>query len=115
MRTPAAQNDPDLAIDWRAAHAAVDLISGKWDLLVVAELTGRPRQYNDLLHTTGLDGKQLTRALRRLQNADLVKRMMQGSGQSARVFYSLTPHGRRLFVPLHALAEWWAHSSAADM
>ncbi len=93
-------------LDWIAVRAALRLISGKWDLIILAELESGPRRYNELLRITNLNGKQMARTLRRLQDGGLVDRKVVTESPPVRVTYQLTPHARDLFVLLNGLAQW---------
>ncbi len=70
-------------------EAAIQIIGGKWKLLVLRSLLlNGPQRYNELLSTvTAISQKELTRNLRELTEAGLVTRS-SGAGPIAK--YELT-------------------------
>lgn len=98
-----------MKLDWQAAHEAIQYLSSKWILAVVAELALEPKGHNDLARATGvLDHKSLDRALRRLETAGLVHRTVRNPPHSSpRVSYRLTDKAYALLPLLQELASWW--------
>ena len=94
----------DQVNDWQAAGQALSLVSGKWTVPVLSELTESPKNYNELARALGTDHKTLARTLHRLQADNLVLRESQGS---QRVTYSLAPRAREITSLIEALACWW--------
>ena len=94
----------DQVNDWQAAGQALSLVSGKWTVPVLSELTESPKNYNELARAVGTDHKTLARTLRRLQADNLVLRESQGC---QRVTYSLAPRAREITSLIDALACWW--------
>lgn len=79
---------------------ALDVVGERWTLLIVRELLGGPRGYNELL--AGLPGiatNLLAERLRSLVEADVVERLVDGR-------YRLTPWGRGLRDAIYALGRW---------
>lgn len=73
---------------------------------MVVLLGGRPHRYNELHRAIeGISRRMLTRTLRGLESAALVRREVHPTIPPS-VEYSLTPLGRTLLAPLSALAEW---------
>lgn len=97
-------------IDWRATRAAVETVSGKWTLVVLAELAEGDKGYNELAIVTQLNHKAMDRTLHRLESAQLVDRHVNVERSRLRVQYSLTSRARCLLGPLDELARWW-HAS----
>ena len=93
-------------IDWSAAQATVDLVSGKWTIPVVAALFEGPRRHGNLRRAvgSGVSDKVLTETLRRMEDDGLLTRRVVGN--PAAVFYSLTGLGQSLGAPLGAMADW---------
>jgi DNA-binding HxlR family transcriptional regulator len=86
---------------------AINIIGGKWKLLVLRSLLlNGPQRYNDLLASvTGISAKELTRNLRELTRAGLVTERSDRAAPYALtrlgaglmpVFKRLLPWGRRL-------------------
>ncbi len=93
-------------MDWDAARVGVEIVSGKWVLSVVAELTDGPKRHNELSRAVRIDHKRLGRVLRRLQEAQIVARETDVSRQQVHVRYQLTRSGRDLLPLLAALSSW---------
>lgn len=88
---------------------AINIIGGKWKLLVLRSLLlNGPQRYNDLLvSVSGISAKELTRNLRELTRAGLVADRQDRSAPYALtklgaglmpVFKRLLPWGRRLIA-----------------
>jgi DNA-binding HxlR family transcriptional regulator len=94
-------------IDWAAAHVAVDLLSGKWTIPVIAALLAGPRRHGDLRRAVNprMSDKVLTQTLRRMEATELVTRHAV-EGNPPVVSYQLSTLGRSLTGPLTALARW---------
>jgi len=85
---------------------AVDVLDGRWTILVVRDLLGGTRRFGELRDSLeGISPKTLTDRLRSLEARGLVERTMYAE-IPPRVEYSLTPAGRSLEPVLLALADW---------
>src|SRR5262252_3870460 len=80
---------------------AIQVIGGKWKLLVLRSLLlNGPQRYNELLGTvTAISQKELTRNLRELTEAGLIER-------NADVQYVLTKVGKGLMPTFKSLLSW---------
>lgn len=84
----------------------LDLIGGRWTVLIVGSLSNGPRRFSDLLRTVeGISQKMLTQTLRALERDGLITRTAQLQ-IPVRVDYELTDAGRTLVGPLKALETW---------
>src|SRR4051812_46386020 len=92
--------------DWTSVCEGIALIASKWALPVVAQLSTGPKRHNELCRALDVDHKQLGRALGRLQDAQLVSRKTDVTGQPVQVWYQLTRCGRELVPLLLALGTW---------
>jgi DNA-binding HxlR family transcriptional regulator len=85
---------------------AVEVLDGRWTILVVRDLLGGTRRFGELRESlVGISPKTLTDRLRSLEARGLVVRTMYPE-IPPRVEYSLTPAGRSLEPVLTALADW---------
>jgi DNA-binding HxlR family transcriptional regulator len=85
---------------------AVEVLDGRWTILVVRDLLGGTRRFGELRESlAGISPKTLTDRLRSLEARGLVVRTMYPE-IPPRVEYSLTPAGRSLEPVLAALADW---------
>jgi DNA-binding HxlR family transcriptional regulator len=99
------------SIDWRFARTALEGISGKWELAVLSVLLKGEHAHCDLLRATGLENKQLTRALHHLQEFHLIERRVRTAYSPVRVCYRLT---RRGSILLGALVEFVHQLKSAE-
>ena len=85
---------------------AVDVLDGRWTILVVRDLLGGTKRFGELRDSlAGISPKTLTDRLRTLEERGLVERRMYAE-IPPRVEYSLTAAGRSLEPVLAALADW---------
>lgn len=86
--------------------AALEIVGGKWQLIVLYALTQRPRRFNELQRLTrGVSHKVLTETVRRLEDHGLIEREV-GSGAVPCVLYSLTQLGETVRPILAAMITW---------
>lgn len=89
---------------------ALELVGGRWTLLIVADLLNGPMRFGELqegLH--GIPTNILSSRLRELEAAGLVERKLL-EPRSSSVVYTLTPYGRALEEPIVRLGLWGAAS-----
>jgi DNA-binding HxlR family transcriptional regulator len=89
---------------------ALELLDGRWALLVVRDLLIGPKRFTELQEgLPGIPTNVLTSRLRELEDAGVVRRRVQprpGGG----VVYELTDYGTELEQPLMALGTWGAQA-----
>ncbi|CAL9444860.1 winged helix-turn-helix transcriptional regulator [Streptomyces sp. NPDC057838] len=86
--------------------AAMDVIGGKWKVLVLWALHQRPHRFGELRRELpGVTEKVLASHLREMEADGLVHREAYDE-VPPRVEYSLTPRGRSLNEALGPLGEW---------
>lgn len=84
----------------------LDLIGGRWTVLIVGALRDGALRFSDLQRRVeGISQKMLTQTLRTLERDGLVTRTATLQ-VPVRVDYELTPAGRSLVGPLKALEDW---------
>ncbi len=85
---------------------AVDVIGGKWAVVVLAYLKERDHRYGELRRRMpGISEKVLTTRLRELEAAGLVERSVQ-DGAIRSVTYRLSAEGAELAPALQILHDW---------
>ncbi|MEV5966514.1 helix-turn-helix domain-containing protein [Kribbella sp. NPDC051952] len=90
------------------ARVAIDVIGGRWQMVVLYSLAHGPARPGELREQIGgISQKVLTETLRRLEHNGLVRRDRYAEAPP-RVEYSLTTAGEGLLVPLRALGDWAA-------
>ncbi len=88
------------------ARLAVDLIAGKWSVVVIYGLSRGPQRHSDLVQLIGgISKKMLTQTLRRLEGHGVVTRQVYAE-VPPRVEYDLTELGHTLIEPIAALTRW---------
>lgn len=84
----------------------VQLIDGKWKLLIIRNLLDRPWRFNELQKSlAGISQKVLTDSLRSLEKDGIVTRMDYGE-VPPRVEYSLSTLGQTLRPIIEAMRVW---------
>src|ERR1700758_2175167 len=87
-------------------EATLDLIDGKWKGVILYHLLDRTVRFNELKRRLSkITQRMLTRQLRELEAAGLIKRTVFVQ-VPLRVEYALTPHGRSLEPVIRALWVW---------
>lgn len=92
-------------IDWAGAQAVISLISGKWDLGILAALDNGSKRYNELSRLVGIRHKVLTDTLQRLESTGFISRSVH-DGNPPEVRYELTFLAHSLRDPLAVIAHW---------
>jgi len=92
--------------------ACVAAIGGKWKPLIIYQLSGGMRRFNELRRLVpGVTQRMLTLQLRELESDGLVSRTVYAE-VPPRVEYRLTDLGRSLEPILDAMAQWGADHTA---
>ncbi|MFE4171499.1 winged helix-turn-helix transcriptional regulator [Streptomyces sp. NPDC056909] len=87
---------------------ALELVGERWALLIVRDLTVRPKRYTDLLNgLPGIPTNVLSTRLKELEQAGLVERRIAPAPQRG-VLYALTSAGHELEPAVLALGRWGA-------
>ena len=85
---------------------AVELVGGKWKLLIIRNLRVRPWRFNELQRNLeGISQKVLTESLRQMNDDGLVYRH-DYQQMPPKVDYSLTELGKKMLPIIDALAEF---------
>jgi len=95
-----------LPSDCRAVSDVLARVGDKWSVLVVTQLGGGPKRFNELRRTIGgISQRMLTLTLRGLERDGLVSRTVFPT-VPPRVDYALTSLGRDLLQPVSVLGAW---------
>ena len=88
------------------SRTVLDLIGGRWTVLVIGALADGPRRFGQLERRAGgISAKVLAQVLRSLARNGLVTRTLYPE-VPPRTEYELTELGKALIAPLGALREW---------
>ncbi|GAA4541273.1 winged helix-turn-helix transcriptional regulator [Amycolatopsis samaneae] len=86
--------------------AAVDVIGGKWKVLILWALHAGPRRFGEVKREIeGISEKMLIQSLRELEADEIVHREVFHE-IPPKVEYSLTPLGKSLNTALAPLGDW---------
>lgn len=87
---------------------ALELVGERWALLIIRDLTVRPKRYTDLLNgLPGIPTNVLSTRLKELEQAGLIERRIAPAPQRG-VLYALTSAGHDLEPAVLALGRWGA-------
>ena len=90
----------------RQVSEVLQRIGDKWTVLVVGELGGGPKRFNEIRRALGsISQRMLTLTLRGLERDGLVTRTVFPT-VPPRVDYELTRLGRSLLEPVNGLGRW---------
>lgn len=96
------------------AAMALNAISGKWKLPVVARLLSHQRRFSELKEELeGISSKVLSKALKELEEDGIVERQVFGE-MPVRIEYGLTEIGRQLKPVLLDMKAWGERYLAAN-
>jgi DNA-binding HxlR family transcriptional regulator/putative sterol carrier protein len=91
-----------------ALARALDVVGGRWTLLIIRELRPGPRRFTDLLEgLSGVSRKLLTERLRELEDEGIIRRS-DLPPPAVRQVYELTNDGRELADAMGPLIGWGA-------
>ena len=91
-------------------EGAMVLLSGRWRALILYYLSQGPMRFNTLRRELpGISQQMLTRELRALEDAGVVRRTIYPE-VPPRVEYALSEAGERLMPVIDALGDWWAET-----
>ena len=88
-----------------AIRDTLDVVGGKWKLILIAVLRDGPMRFNQLSNEVGITPRILSKELEELQMNGLVDRKVKNT-KPITVEYSLTPYCSTLNDVLIAMEEW---------
>jgi DNA-binding HxlR family transcriptional regulator len=89
-----------------AVETTIDIIGGRWKVLILRELLGGVKRFNELHRAlTGITQKMLTQQLREMEDDGIIHREVYQQ-VPPKVEYSLTPLGQSLEPILAVMHEW---------
>jgi len=85
---------------------ALDVIGGKWKVLIISQLTRGPMRTNELIRSTpSINPRMLIQQLKELEADSIVSRKSYHQ-VPPKVEYNLTDHGRSLIPVIRTLSDW---------
>ncbi|MBV7531720.1 helix-turn-helix domain-containing protein [Chitinophaga sp. sic0106] len=101
--------DPACLVKLRALRDGLEILGGKWKLLIVQYLANRQEQTNHFKkmqrELEGISAKMLTKELRDLEVNKIVKRTVMDT-RPVVVAYALTSYGRSVLPVADVLIAW---------
>ncbi|WP_276299464.1 winged helix-turn-helix transcriptional regulator [Halorussus lipolyticus] len=94
---------------------AIEQIGSRWRLVVLHDLHGSEKRFNELERSTGASSRTLSRVLDDLEETGLVNRRVED--KPIATYYSLTEKSRDLcsvFGELESWADEWVEAAAGD-
>jgi DNA-binding HxlR family transcriptional regulator len=94
---------------------AIEQIGSRWRLVVLHDLHGTEKRFNELERSTGASSRTLSRVLDDLEETNLVNRRVED--KPIATYYSLTDKSRELcsvFEELEAWADEWVETTAGE-
>lgn len=86
---------------------AMDLIGGKWKMVILYHLKAGPKRYSELLkEMQTVTEMTLSLQLKQLEKDGLIVRKVYGKKPPVKVVYSLTDFGKTLIPTLEAITAW---------
>jgi DNA-binding HxlR family transcriptional regulator len=90
----------------RAFNDTLDILNGKWIVLIIGHLASGKKRYLELQRAVeGIGPKMLSKELQSLELNGLVKRSVLNT-KPITVEYELTPYGASLKPIIDAMADW---------
>jgi DNA-binding HxlR family transcriptional regulator len=89
-----------------AIYDTMEILGGKWKVLIIACLCYHPMRYSELLKKVrGISGKMLSRELKELEVNGLIERNVLATSPVT-VAYEITEYGKSLKQLTQTIAEW---------
>jgi DNA-binding HxlR family transcriptional regulator len=88
-----------------AAKDAVEVLDGRWKMLIIVSLSFSPKRFNFLREKLSISDKSLAKQLKELETSQVIKRTTHDSFPPS-VEYSLTEHGLTLEPVIRQLVNW---------
>lgn len=89
-----------------AVETAIEIIGGRWKVLILQELFGGVRRFSELHRAlAGVSHRTLTQQLRELEGHGIVRRKIHRQ-VPPKVEYSLTPLGETLRPVIGVMHDW---------
>ncbi|GAB3274463.1 hypothetical protein GCM10027347_47360 [Larkinella harenae] len=88
-----------------AVQDALEIIHGKWKLLILITLGHRPYRFKELAREIDITPRMLSKELQELESHELISRTVMPT-KPVSVEYAITPYGHTFGEVLEALRNW---------
>jgi len=89
----------------QAVRDTLDVISGKWKLVILSVLLDRPYRFKELSREIGISPRILSKELQEMEQHQLVNRTVCNT-RPITVEYASSTHGRSLLRVVQAMSDW---------
>lgn len=89
----------------QAVRDTLDVISGKWKLVILAVLLERKYRFKELSREIGISPRVLSKELQEMEQHQLVTRTVCDT-RPVTVEYAATPHSQTLLSVVRAMSDW---------
>ena len=89
----------------QAVRDTLEIISGKWKLVILSVLLQRKHRFKELSREIGISPRILSKELQEMEQHQLVKRTVCDT-RPITVEYESTPHSRTLLRVVQAMSDW---------
>jgi DNA-binding HxlR family transcriptional regulator len=89
----------------QAVRDTLEVISGKWKLVILAALLARAYRFKELSREIGISPRILSKELQELEVHQLVTRTVCDT-RPITVEYASTPHSQTLLAVVQAMSDW---------
>jgi DNA-binding HxlR family transcriptional regulator len=88
-----------------AVRDTLEVLGGKWKIVILAALLGRPYRFKELSREIGISPRMLAKELQELEQDQLVTRTVCPT-RPITVEYASTPHSQTLLPVVRAMSDW---------
>lgn len=88
-----------------AVRDTLDIVGGKWKLVLIVTLMSGKRRFRELVRETGITPRILSKELQEMEMNGLLTRTVQNT-RPVTVEYELTPYSQGLKEVLAAMEKW---------
>lgn len=88
-----------------AIQDTIEVVNGKWKLLIIASLTRKPYRFKELTRELGISPRMLSKELQDMEMNKLISRTVYES-KPVTVEYALTDYGKTLDDVMNAMRDW---------
>lgn len=103
----AALTSPQCRAAYRSVRDTLDVVSGKWKLVILAVLLEEKQRFKELSRTLGISPRVLSKELLELEQHQLITRTVCDT-RPVTVEYAATAHAHTLSEVIRAMQQWGA-------
>lgn len=89
----------------RAIRDTMDVVGGKWKLIILSALLDGKRRFKELSRELGITPRILSKELQELEMNKLITRTVCDT-RPITVEYTITPHGQTLESVINSMRDW---------